>query len=605
MPNDPQNPDFEYIVIGSGAGGGPVACNLAKAGHKVGLIEAGQEPDTTSYPVPVFHTYASEDPELSWEFFVAHYGQNPERDPKYRADKGGIFYPRAGTLGGCTAHNAMISIYGHGSDWDHIAQLTGDPSWASDKMRAYFEHLERCVYLPKHGAGQPNPARHGWDGWLSTTGPDLPLIFGDEALLQTVLRAVIEAWKEGIGGPLPQIVPQDPNDWRTPDFEGICFAPLSTLSGRRMSTRELIDATRAALPQQLVVRMSTLATRILFDAGKRAIGVECWEGQHLYRADPQAVEDPQPGVDYEVKRYYCSREIILAGGAFNSPQLLMLSGIGPAAHLQQRGIPCLLDRPGVGTNLQDRYEIGVVTEMKQPWKILAGATFAPPLPNQPGDPCYIQWQNGKGVYATSGSVLGIIKKSTPERRDPDLFIFALPGKFYGYFPGYSREVARTKNFLTWAILKAQARNNTGSVRLRSASPLDPPEINFNYFDPACDPEGSDAEAVAGAVELVRRISAKNTAIQGETIPGPDVASHEQILEFVKNNAWGHHASCTNPMGRADDPRAVVDGSFRVIGTQGLRIVDASVFPRIPGFFIVVPVYMIAEKASDVILADAR
>lgn len=603
MPNDPQNPDFDYIVIGSGAGGGPVACNLAKAGHKVGLLEAGQAPDTTSYPVPVFHTFASEDPELSWDFFVDHYSQNPERDPKYRPDKGGIFYPRAGTLGGCTAHNAMIAVYGHSSDWDHIAQLTGDPSWAPDKMRGYFERLERCGYLPKPGAGQPNPARHGWDGWLTTTGPDISLVFGDDALLQTVLNAVIGAWKEGIGGPLPQIVPQDPNDWRTPHFEGICFAPLATLRGRRMSTRELIQATQAALPQRLVVRMSTLAARILFDAGKRAIGVECWEGQHLYRADPQAAGDPQPGVDYEVKRYYCSREVILAGGAFNSPQLLMLSGIGPAAHLQQHGIPCLLDRPGVGTNLQDRYEVGVVTEMKQPWKVLAGATFAPPLPNQPGDPCYVQWQNGKGVYTTSGAVLGIIKKSAPERPEPDLFIFALPGKFYGYFPGYSQEVERTKSFLTWAILKAHAKNNTGTVRLRSASPLDPPAINFNYFDPVCDPNGSDAEAVKGAVEFVRRISAKNTAIQGEAIPGPDIAD-EKLLEFVKSNAWGHHASCTNPMGRADDPNAVVDSSFRVLGTKGLRIVDASVFPRIPGFFIVVPIYMIAEKASDVILADA-
>ena len=603
MPNDPRSPDFDYIVIGSGAGGGPVACNLAKAGFKVGLLEAGQAPDTETYPVPVFHTYASEDPEMSWDFFVDHYGQNPERDPKYRADQGGIFYPRAGTLGGCTAHNAMITIYGHNSDWDHIARLTGDPTWASDKMRSYFERIERCGYVDKPGPGQPNRTRHGWDGWLTTTSPDVSLAFGDKALLETVLGAVKETWKEGVGGLLPQL-PQDPNDWRTPQFEGICFAPSATSSGRRMSTRELIDATRAVHPQQLVVRMSTLATKILFAAAKRAIGVECWEGQHLYKADPQAVEKPQAGEDYEVKQYYCSREVILAGGAFNSPQLLMLSGIGPAADLQKLGIPVLADRPGVGTNLQDRYEVGVVTEMKQDWKVLAGATFAPPLPNQ-HDPCYDDWMNGKGIYTTGGSVLGIIKKSAPERSDPDLFIFALPGKFYGYFPGYSKEVERTKNFLTWAILKAHTNNTAGTVRLRTKSPLDRPEINFNYFDPATDPQGLDSESVAQAVEFVRRISKNNSAIERETVPGPAVATHDQILAFVKDNAWGHHASCSNPMGRADDPKAVVDSSFRVIGTQNLRIVDASVFPRLPGFFIVTPIYMIAEKASDVILAAAK
>jgi len=604
MPNDPQKPDFEYIVVGAGAGGGPVACNLAKAGYKVGLIEAGQEPDTTSYPVPVFHTFASEDPELSWEFFVDHYSQNKDRDKKYCADKGGIFYPRAGTLGGCTAHNAMVTIYGHGSDWDHIAQLTGDPSWASDKMRSYFERLERCGYVPKPGAGQPNPARHGWQGWLNTTGPEISLVFGDKAMSQTVLDAIFGAWREGIGGRLLPQLPQDPNDWRTPQFEGICFVPAATLAGRRRSTRELIDDTRAVLPQQLVVKMSNLATKILFDADKRAIGVECWEGQHLYSADPQAVQDPQPGVDYEVKRYYCSREVILAGGAFNSPQLLMLSGIGPRDHLQQHGISCLVDRAGVGTNLQDRYEIGVVTEMKEDWKMLEGATFAPPLPNQTPDPSYLDWQNGKGVYTTGGAVLGIIKKSVPEPPDPDLFIFALPGKFYGYFPGYSREVERTKNFLTWAILKAHTHNTAGYVRLRSACPLDRPEINFKYFDEGNDEKKRDAEAVAQAVEFVRRISRHNTALRREIVPGPAVASHDQILEFVKNNAWGHHASCTNPMGRADDLNAVVDSNFRVIGTQNLRIVDASIFPRIPGFFIATPIYMIAEKASDVILADA-
>ncbi len=605
MPNDPRTPDFDYLVIGSGAGGAPVACNLAKAGYTVGLLEAGQRPDTTSYPVPVFHSYASEDPEMLWRFFVDHYSLNPQRDAKYRADRHGIFYPRAGTLGGCTAHNAMITVYGHGSDWDHIAELTGDPSWAADRMRTHFEHLERCGYLPRPRAGEPNPSRHGWDGWLSTSGPDLALAFGDRALVQTIFDAVIGAWKEGVGGPLPHLVPQDPNDWRTPQFEGICFAPTATSNGRRTSTRELIDATVAAHPQQLVVRMSTLATRVLFDAGQRAVGVECWEGQHLYGADPQAVAEPKPGVDYEVKRYYCAREVILAGGAFNSPQLLMLSGIGPAAHLAEHGIPCLVDRPGVGTNLQDRYEVGVVSEMKENWHVLKGATFAPPLPNAPGDPAYVEWQNGKGVYTTSGSVLGIVKKSSPELADPDLFIFALPGKFYGYFPGYSAEGERTTNVLTWAILKAHTHNTAGYVRLRSASPLDPPEIHFKYFDEGNDAGKTDAEAVALGVEFVRRISARNSAIREETIPGPAVASHGQILDFVKSNAWGHHASCSNPMGRRDDPRAVVDSSFHVIGTRNLRVVDASIFPRIPGFFLVTPVYMIAEKASEVILADAK
>jgi len=605
MPNDPKTPDFDYIVVGSGAGGGPVACNLAKAGYKVGLIEAGQEPDTPSYTVPVFHTYASEDPEMSWQLFVQHYSQHPERDPKYRAKQGGIFYPRAGTLGGCTAHNAMITIYGHASDWDHIAWLTGDPSWASDKMRAYFERLEWCGYVDKPGAGQPNPTRHGFAGWLHTTGPELELVFQDKALLETVLKAVFGAWLEGLSGPLPQLLPGDPNDWRTPQFEGVCFVPAATLSGRRASTRELIDTTRAALPQQLVVKMSTLATKVLFDAGMRAIGVECWEGQHLYKADPQAVADPQPDEDYEVKRYYCKREVILAGGAFNSPQLLMLSGIGPRAHLEQFGIPCLVDRQSVGTNLQDRYEIGVVTELNQDWQVLAGATFAPPLPNEKGDPCYVQWQNGTGVYTTGGAVLAVIKKSAPERPDPDLFIFALPGKFYGYFPGYSKEVERTKNFLTWAILKAHTINNAGYVRLRSASPLDSPEINFKYFDEGSDGQKLDVESVANGVEFVREISKKNSSIKQETLPGPKVGTHEQIVEFVKNNAWGHHASCTNPMGPANNPLSVVDSNFRVIGTQNLRIVDASVFPRIPGFFIVTPIYMIAEKASDVIIADAK
>ncbi len=594
----PQNPDFDYIVIGSGAGGGPVAARLAEAGYKVGLIEAGQAPEQDWYNVPVFHAFASEHPDISWEFFPRHYGdeQRSKRDPKYDPDKGGVFYPRAGTLGGCTQHHAMITVVPHNSDWQFIADLTGDASWAPDKMRKYFEDIERCEYVTD--PVQQAASRHGSKGWLTTTGFDLTLGLGDPAVVQTVFDAILAAWKEGVGGVLPRL-PQDPNDWRHPKFEGVAFAPLATLKGRRAGTRELINSVRAKWPQKLVIRQSNLAAKILFDERKRAIGVECWEGQHLYDADPKASSTNT----YEIRKYYCSREVILAGGAFNSPQLLMLSGIGAAAHLQQFGIPVIADRPGVGTNLQDRYEIGVVSEMKQDWKILKNATFAPPLPNQAGDPCYVDWQNGRGVYTTNGALLAVIKKSSPDRSDPDLFMFAVAGKFHGYFRGYSKETERTKNFLTWLVLKAHTEN-TGYVRLASSDPRQRPEINFRYFDEPVTAK-RDLDAVVEGVRFVRRISKHNTAIKKEVIPGSEKASDDQVREFVRDNAWGHHASCSNPMGRASDPNAVVDSNFRVIGVENLRVVDASVFPRIPGFFIVTPIYMIAEKAADVILADAK
>jgi choline dehydrogenase len=602
------NTQYDYIVIGSGAGGGPVAANLAKAGYKVCLIEAGQQPESANYSVPVFHPFATEESDMSWDFFVRHYTSDAQskRDTKFDEKENGVFYPRAGTLGGCTAHNAMITVYGHSSDWDYIAELMGDSSWASDKMRSYFERLERCGYVSKPAAGHSNPTRHGFDGWLNTTGPDLKLAFGDTELLETVISTIKEALADHVGTSLgADLDPQDPNDWRTPQFQGICFAPLATRDGRRTSTRELINSVRSAYPDRLIVKGSNLATKLLFDKDMRAIGVECWEGQHLYKADPSAPTQVKEGQDYTVKQYFCSREVILCGGAFNSPQLLMLSGVGPKAHLEQMGIQCLLDRPGVGSNLQDRYEVGIVSEMKRDWKVLAGATFKAPLPNEPGDPAYQLWLKGQGVYTTNGAVLAVIKKSAPERSDPDLFIFALPGNFHGYYRGYSQDTERTKNYLTWAILKAHTNNSAGTVRLKSADPRERPEIIFRYFDEGNDVQGTDLQSVVDAVEFVRDMSKRNSDIKQELIPGQSVQSAEQIAQFVKDNAWGHHASCSNPMGPASNSNAVVDSNFRVYGTKGLRIVDASVFPRIPGFFIVTPIYMIAEKASDVIIADAK
>src|SRR5579883_2235492 len=140
---------YDYIVIGSGAGGGPVASNLAREGYSVLLLEAGGNNDNYHYQVPCFHPLASEDPEMSWDFFVRHYADQAQQqlDSKFCKQQNGILYPRAGTLGGCTAHNAMITVYPHNSDWDYIAKLTGDESWSSDNMRRYFEQLERCSYI--------------------------------------------------------------------------------------------------------------------------------------------------------------------------------------------------------------------------------------------------------------------------------------------------------------------------------------------------------------------------------------------------------------------------------------------------------------------------
>jgi choline dehydrogenase len=209
------------------------------------------------------------------------------------------------------------------------------------------------------------------------------------------------------------------------------------------------------------------------------------------------------------------------------------------------------------------------------------------------------------VYTTNGVALAIIEKSQ-RAQDPDLFIFGLPGYFKGYYPKYSEEVEREKNRFTWAILKAHTLNTAGKVMLRSDDPRNVPHINFHYFDEGNDTSGDDLESVVEGVEFVRRMMGRaSEVIEQELVPGENVRTREQIREFVRNEAWGHHASCTCKMAlKEDDEMAVVDSDFRVHGTTNLRVVDASIFPRIPGFFIVTAVYMIGEKASDVILADA-
>jgi choline dehydrogenase-like flavoprotein len=622
-----QQPDCEYVVVGSGAGGGTLAARLAEAGKSVILLEAGGDPrklagsNPTSpaeslpddYDVPAFHPLASENVALKWDFFVRHYGneQQQRHDPKYRefrdgpgsARVDGVLYPRAGTLGGCTAHNAMILVCPHDADWNGIADLTGDASWNADNMRGYFRRLEHCRYrsqwLDRLKLGR---SEHGWNGWLDAEVAIPRSVLADKPLTRTLAESALKAFEE-VGDPIEHLHGlleggADPNDRRRVPAggEGLFCLPLTTCDHQRMGARERVLEVAEAHPDRLRIVLNALAARVVFDEHHRALGVEYLSGARLYRAHARP---NQAGGERRFIR--ASREVIIAGGAFNTPQLLMLSGVGPREVLNRHGIAVCVELPGVGRNLQDRYEVGVVNRMTSDWDVLAGARF------RRGDPQYRAWSDDrKGMYATNGGALVVIKRSLPARRLPDLFCMALVADFKGYFPGYSRLIADHHNYLSWAVLKAHTENNAGEITLRSADPRDPPDVNFKYFEEGSDANGEDLDSVVEGIRFVRRLTAqlkRQSLIAEEELPGEHVQTTDQLKEFVRTHAWGHHASSSCAIGPRENA-GVLSADFRVHGTHGLRVVDASVFPRIPGFFIVSAVYMIAEKAADVILAQA-
>ena len=484
-------------------------------------------------------------------------------------------------------------------------------------MRKYFERLERNRYLPSSLTG------HGYDGWLTTSLTQLTLVLEDQKLLSLVIAAATAAGKGLLGkiintvSGLGEVLTRDlNNDSETRDQDtGPYQVPLAVdvPEYKRTGPREFILDTANAVNSDgsrkyhLDIQLQTLVTNVRFDTSgdqPRATGVDYQKGKSLYRADPRS----ENATASSTGRVNAAREVILAAGAFNTPQLLKLSGIGPKKELDKWGISTLADLP-VGGNLQDRYETSVIGETPTDFTLTHKCTF---LATQP-DPCLEQWKNNeinKGTYTTNGIAIAVTRKSSTTDGDPDLLVSGAPVYFKGYYPGYSYNALKDVRYWAWITLKARARNNAGTVELRSTDPRDTPVINFNSFDTGVTEDGADdkdLQAVVDAMKFSRTIFEDLVPLDGsfdEVWPGKNVSTDDELKDFIKQEAWGHHACCTNPIGGDDDETAVLDSDFRVRGVDSLRVVDASAFPKIPGYYIALPIYMLSEKAADVILADA-
>ncbi len=529
---------YDYIVVGAGSAGCAVAARLsADARHKVLLLEAGPADNHMWIHIPIGYARTFLDEKVNWKY---------ETEPEPHLGDRKIYWPRGKTLGGSSSINGLIYIRGIPSDFNYWRQL-GNAGWGFDDVLPYFKKAERNV--------RGGDDLHGGEGGLGVDD-----MRWRNALSDAYVEAAVQAG-----------YPRN-DDFNGHKQEGVGYYQLTTQGGRRCSSaRAYLQPARGRA--NLHIRTGALTEKIEIENG-RTTGVR-------YRVGDR-VETAKAG-----------REVILCGGAINSPQLLMLSGVGPAEHLAETGIAVQRHLPGVGENLHDHYQCRQLYRCAKPGTMneVAGSLFGKMKMG-------LDYALGRrGLLTVGAGLVGVFLRTRPELEDPDIQLHFIPfstdkmGTSLHDFPGFT---------VTMNQSRPQSR---GRLTLRSADARQYPAMVANYLA-----DEADRRAAIDGLKAVRRIAqqpALEDWIAEELLPGPKVQSDVEWLDFLRGNGGSiYHPAGTCKMGPANDKMAVVDERLRVRGVDGLRVADASVMPQVVSGNTNAACIMIGEKCADMARADA-